>query len=53
MPVHGDVVLYGTYCRGEYVRCVARFTHGRMECLRGFEELSEDEQGFLIDLHDG
>jgi hypothetical protein len=42
---HGDIRLNDT--QGKLVDLVARFTHGQLESLRPFSELSEAERMFL------
>jgi len=44
LPLHGDLRISGNDKKGRFVDLVVRFTHGELEEVRQFDELSAAEQ---------
>jgi hypothetical protein len=49
MDYHGDLAMYGETADGEGVMYVVRFTHGSVEWIWPFEQLTEIHQVWLME----
>jgi hypothetical protein len=46
---HGDIRLYGNGKEGAWLDYVARFTHGTLDWIRPFEDMTETHKNNLLD----
>jgi len=49
LDYHGDIEIYGTASDGTFIRYAVRFTHGKVEWIRSFDELLEIHQTWLVE----
>lgn len=47
LEYHGDIRFYGSLADGPLVDYVARFTHGALEWIRPYDDLSDMRKGWL------